>query len=863
MLLTVGTRLGPYEIKSLIGSGGMGEVYRARDTRLERIVAIKILPESFGSDAGRLERFQHEARILSTLNHPNVLAIYDVGEQGGMRYLVSEFLEGHSLREVLAEGVIPPRRKLVEYALEICKGLAAAHDKGIIHRDLKPDNIFITQDDRVKVLDFGLAKQAHTSVHGEGVTLTAGVPTTPGTVMGTVGYMSPEQVRGQQLDHRSDIFSFGAVFYEMMSGKRAFHGESSVETMNAILKEDAPDLLASGTQVSPGLDRIVRRCLEKKPERRFQSASDLAFALEALGAGSSTTEAAISPVAAATRKNRGWVAAGVAVVLVLAAAAAWYVARPQGYNAAFQQISFRPAYIRTARFAPGRTVVYAASINGGPMTLFSERTDTFESQALDLKADLLSVSRSSELAVALDRGFDFMWMPLGRLAEAPLGGGSTRELLEDVIDADWNKDGTQLAVARRVGDHCRLEYPVGNVLYQTAGYISDVRFSPAGDQIAFADHEITGDDRGTVNVVDLQGHRRVLTQDFESIQGLAWSAKDNEIWFSASDSAEPNSIRAVDLRGRGRHIIAGPVRMHLQDIGEDGQLLLSTDDVHWQIGIGDSKSGAAQDLSPFEYEAMGGLSKDGGTISLNDFDIAGDTSYRAYLQHRNSPSPTLVGHGSATAFSDDGKLLASVDPSHPENLFLIPTGIGETRTLHAPAGRYYSGVSFFSDGKRLLITTVTAGQAPQTAVQEIESGSVHAIGPGDRSVASHNMGLFPGPSPDGKYCIEADGKGGYWLQPIDGAGGARQISGVAAGERIANWHGDSNNVFVVRGDGPNVQVANLELASGRRTPWMTFSPPDKTAATPNTLLLITSDGAHFAYEAHKIYSTLYLANRVP
>jgi len=860
MLLTVGTRLGPYEIKSSIGSGGMGEVYRARDTRLDRIVAIKILPESFGSDPTRLERFQHEARILSTLNHPNVLAIYDVGEQNGLQYLVSEFLDGQSLREMLAAGVIP-RRKVIDYALQICKGLAGAHDKGIIHRDLKPDNIFVTQDDRVKVLDFGLAKQLNATAAAEGATLTAGVPTTPGTVMGTVGYMSPEQVRGQQIDHRSDIFSFGAVLYEMMSGKRAFHGDSSVETMNAILKEDVPEISISATQVSPGLDRIMRRCLEKKPERRFQSASDLGFAVDALSTGSSTSQAVVSPVSSPKKRNFMLIAASAAAVLVLTAAAAWFFARPQSYNLIFQQISFRPSYIRTARFAPGRTVVYAAAINGQPMTLFSARTDTFESQPLNLKADLLSVSRSSELAVSLGRVFDTMWTPTGRLAEAPLGGGSTRELLEDVIDADWSKDGTQLAVARQLGDHFRLEYPLGKLLYQTAGYISDVRFSPSGEQIAFIDHAILGDDRGTVNVIDMQGQIRVLTSEFESIQGLAWSPKTSEIWFSASDSAEPNSIRAVDLRGRTRRIAAAPIRMHLQDIDEDGQLLLSTEAVHWQIGIGDSKSGSVQNLSPFEYESLGGLSTDGNTVSMNSFDIAGDASYRLYLQHRDGSTPILVGHGTATAFSPDDQWLASVDPTHPDKLFLIPTGIGETRTLHAPAGRYYAGVSFFPDGKRLLITTVTAGQAPQTGVQDLESGSVHAIGAKDRFVVSHIMILFPGPSPDGRYCIERDDKGGYWLQAVDGTG-ARQLSGIGADEKIINWHSNSNNIFVARNDGPNVEVTNLELSSGRRTHWTTFSPPDKTAMTPNTFLLITTDGARFAYEAHKIFSTLFIANRV-
>jgi len=281
MPLTSGTRLGAYEIQSSIGAGGMGEVYRARDTRLDRTVAIKILPASVSSDPDRLLRFQHEARILSTLNHPNVLAIFDVGEQNDVRYLVSEFLDGRSMREALATGALP-RRKATEYALEIAKGLAAAHEKAVVHRDLKPDNIFITGDERVKILDFGLAKQTATeSAADESPTMTVAAPTTPGTVMGTVGYMSPEQVRGQTLDHRSDIFSFGAVLYEMVSGQRAFSGESSVEIMNAILKEDVAELSTSGGQASPGLDRIIRRCLEKKPERRFQSASDLAFAIDA------------------------------------------------------------------------------------------------------------------------------------------------------------------------------------------------------------------------------------------------------------------------------------------------------------------------------------------------------------------------------------------------------------------------------------------------------------------------------------------------------------------------------------------------------------------------------------------------------
>lgn len=856
MALTSGTKLGPYEIHSQLGAGGMGEVYRARDTRLDRAVALKILPVAFSTDPDRLHRFQHEAKILSTLNHPNVLAIYDVGEQNGIRFLVSEFLEGQSLREVQAAGTLP-RRKLIEYALDVARGLAAAHEKGIVHRDLKPDNVFITRDDRVKVLDFGLAKQAPDATSEDSATMTGAVPTTPGTVMGTVGYMSPEQVRGQPLDHRSDIFSFGAVLYEMASGNRAFRGDSSVETMNAILKEEAAELSGSGIHVSPGLDRIIRRCLEKKPERRFQSASDLAFALDALSVTSGVSQA-VPSVPLETKKPRlTWILAAI-VALAALAAGIWLLNRPAPLPGRFSQVSFRPAYIRTARFAPGRTVVYAASFNGEPMTLFSTRTDTFEAQPLNLTADLLSISRSSEMALSLGRVFDPLWTPTGRLAKGPLGGGATRELLDDVTDADWNQDGSDLAIARRVGNQFRLEYPAGKVLYQTAGYISDVRFSPDGDQIAFLDHGFVGDDRGTVSIVDLQGHRRVLTQDFESVQGLAWSANGKEIWFTASDSAELNSLRAVDLGGRIRVVAAAPVRLHLQDIAEEGQVLLTTDVVHYQVGAGDSKSGTLRDLSAFEYTALSNISDDGSMILMNSFDIAGDTNYRLYVQRTDGSPPVLVGHGAGAAFSPDGKWVAAIDPGHLENISVIPTGVGEARTLHAPAGIHYTGVSLFPDDRRALITTAAAGQTPQSAIQDLETGSLQPIGPKDRYVSAVVNTLYPGPSPDGKSCIQTDGQGHCWLQLLEG-GSTRELPGIAPGEKIINWHGDSDNVFLAHPDGINVQIYNLNLTTGKRQLWTTFSPQDKTALAGHSLVYITPDGAHFGYQAQRVYSTVFLA----
>src|SRR5262249_46959275 len=282
MTISAGSRLGPYEVVSPLGAGGMGEVYRARDTRLGREVAIKVLPPSLSADADRLRRFEQEARAAGVLNHPNITAVYDIGEHCGAPYVVQELLEGETLRQALAGAKLPPR-KAIEYALQIAHGLAAAHEKGIVHRDLKPENLFVTKDGRVKILDFGLAKLVHAETGPEATglpTVTGG--TEPGVVLGTLGYMSPEQVKGKAADARSDIFSFGAILYEMLSGRRAFHGDSAAETMSAILREEPPDLSVTNQSISPGLERIVRHCIEKNPEQRFHSAHDVAFALEAL-----------------------------------------------------------------------------------------------------------------------------------------------------------------------------------------------------------------------------------------------------------------------------------------------------------------------------------------------------------------------------------------------------------------------------------------------------------------------------------------------------------------------------------------------------------------------------------------------------
>ena len=410
MALIPGTRLGPYEIESPLGAGGMGEVYRARDTRLNRDVAVKILPASFSADPEQLQRFAQESRAAAALNHPNILSIFDIGEANGAPYVVSELLEGETLRDRLRNGPLSSTRKAIDYAQQIARGLAAAHERGIIHRDLKPENLFITHDGRVKILDFGLAKFTRPEVHVADDAPTMQVATEAGTVLGTAGYMAPEQVRGKATDARSDIFSFGAILYEMLSGKRAFHGDSAADTMTAILKEDPPDLNETNRNISPAFDRIVRHCLEKSPAERFQSARDVAFNLEALSDVSTSTRGGMRALPVEEGKPlRRWLIPLVAAALAALVVASWigvyrYARRGvEGANPTFHEITFRNGTIQQARFAPdGQTIIYGAAWDGRPQELFTTHFDSTDSRSMGLPtAQILSISSKEEMAIML------------------------------------------------------------------------------------------------------------------------------------------------------------------------------------------------------------------------------------------------------------------------------------------------------------------------------------------------------------------------------------------------------------------------------------------------------------------------------
>jgi serine/threonine protein kinase/Tol biopolymer transport system component len=453
MALTSGTKLGPYEIVSPVGAGGMGEVYRARDLRLGRDVAIKVLPEALAHDANRLRRFEQEARTIAALNHPNILGIHDIGVHGGSPFLVSEFLEGQTLRDKLVSGPLPVRRA-IEYALGIAQGLAAAHEKGIVHRDLKPENIFVTRDGRIKVLDFGLAKLVRPEEnHETAVTLTSPA-TLPGMVMGTVGYMSPEQVRGDPIDSRSDIFSFGAVLYEMLTGKRAFKRETSAETMTAILREEPQALNDGGWQGPLELQRILVRCLEKNVERRFQSSSDLAFAIEALGGtssgvptGTSTAKSVSQPKANSKRAWLPWVIAAA----LLMGTAAWEMTRPPVApanpleKAHFTRVTDLKS-VEAAISPDGRFVAFVSD-HDGPFDVWLTQvgtghvTNLTQGKAGPLPGPLRSVGFSGDGSEIWIGGGDVGM----RLRLMLLTGGTPRNFLsEEVVNLAWSPDGERI-----------------------------------------------------------------------------------------------------------------------------------------------------------------------------------------------------------------------------------------------------------------------------------------------------------------------------------------------------------------------------------------------------------------------------------
>jgi len=831
MSLPPGTRLGPYEIVAPLGAGGMGEVYRARDSRLGREVAVKVLPPGFSVDTERLRRFEQEARAAGALNHPNILGVYDIGTHDGAPYVVSELLEGETLRARIGDSPLP-QRKAVDYATQIAKGLAAAHERGIVHRDLKPDNLFVTRDGRVKILDFGLAKMGDSPTGDSETGLASAVlQTSAGTTFGTVGYMSPEQVRGQKVDHRSDIFSFGVVLYEMLTGRRAFLGDSAVETMNAILKEDPKSAGNGGPPLPPGLNRIVLHCLEKSPEERFQSARDIAFDIEALSGTSSQA------MTAAAGARRSWLRPVAIALLAVAAGVALFVTgrstAPTPQSPAFQPLTFRRGNITFARFAPdGRTLVYAASWEGAPLELYSTQPGSPESRAIGLKADLQGVSQRGEMAVLLRK-------PDGEqvLARMPIGGGAPREVLEQVRSADWGPDGDSLAVVHTVDGRDRIEFPIGRTLYEAQGWLSDLAVSPKGDRLAFAEHPVATDTRGRVAVIDLQGKRTVISPGWEDIYGVHWTARSDEVWFSASREGTEHAIFAATLGGNVRTVVSVPGSLDVEDIAPDGRVLVAHGNRRASIMVRAPGAAEESELTWMDFSWISDISDDGRKVLFSEQGVAGGPGYAVYLRGTDHTPAVRLGKGMPQYLSPDGRAALAVDLTE-NRLVILPTGPGESRTV-APNGiKAYSFAAWFPDGKRLFFSGFEEGKASRVYIQDADGGTPRALTPEGVVVRSNTL------SPDGKWVV-APVKNVLTAFPT-GAGNPQPVKGAAPEDTPIRWSGDGRVLFVRQGRLP-VRIFALDVTTGQRTLVHQIAPRNVVGVDAIGDIRLTPDGNSYAY----------------
>ena len=849
--LASGDRLGPYRIVGLLGKGGMGEVYRAHDARLGRDVALKIMRGS-SADPEQVARFSREARAAGSLNHPNIVAVFDVGSEGGVPYVVTELLEGETLRARLNRGLLP-YRKAIDFGIQIAQALDAAHGKGIWHRDVKPANVFITTDGRVKLLDFGIAKLSEQiqlqsqRAHSEELTTE---DSRTGEIHGTPGYMSPEQVLGHVVDHRADIFAFGTVLYEMLTGTRAFQRASASETMNAVLQADPVDPIALNASLPPVAAAIVRRCLDKNKEERFQSARDLAFDLQQLRDSTGRVTALGDGTLKArpfNRRERILVAAG---LLALALAIILWGFRSPPPSPTFEPLTFRRGRIGGARFAAGGVaVVYSLASQGHELEISRlDFADSPSSRSLNYEAgtDILA-ARAGELALLLKPRFLQRERFVGNLALAPLG-GAPRPIRENIEYADWSKEGELAWVQSTgaVGGGSQIEYPQGQVLYKTEHIISFLRVSPDGQHVAFlVDEGAQRGPSGFVSVVDRSGRVTRLTAEWESVRGLAWSANGKEIWFTAAKSSENRALRAVTLDKKERVVYQAPGMLTLWDIAEDGRVLLTRDEERRAVVAKPPGEAVERDFSWFDLSGVSAISDDGRWLLCGD-------RFGIYLRGTDGSPPTLLSkEGWSDDLSPDGKtVLATTDSGH--KLVLVPIGSGAPRALPAHDITEYLGAWWFPslDGRRILFTGKRKDEDRRSFVQDIGGGAPTPITPAGKYAVAI--------SPDSQWLAGVSTDEGTPLWSVTG-GLEKIVPGSKAGERPVAWSADGKSLWLFRRGKVPAEVNTLEIATGRHKLWKALTPPDTAGVYSIIEFQITPGGDAYAYSYTQLLSQLYLA----
>ena len=863
MTLASGSRLGSYEILSPLGAGGMGEVWKAKDMRLDRFVAVKVLPEHLSKHPESLARFEREAKAVAALNHPNILGIHDFATQGDTTYVVMELLEGESLRTRLEQGPMTPR-KATELAIQMAQGLAAAHEKGVIHRDLKPDNLWITKEGRLKILDFGLAKQmvgmgAGSDSFQPTAAISPGHHTEQGMILGTLGYMSPEQVRGEAVDARADIFSFGAVLFEMLTGKKAFARQTASDTMAAILRDDPPEMEGTGKPIPLVLRHIIDHCLEKAPERRFRDSHDVAFALENL----SSSEASAPITAPFAPQNRRTTRIWAILALLLMAGAAlagWFLRGGPPALPTFTPLTQGRGTLSAARFLPNSSeIVYSARWAGQPEQWFTRRLDQSGVQTVPgSEGPILSVTREGEVLGLADAYLTHGQMT-GRLFSLPVAGGSPREWTEGAWGCDQGaRSGDVACILGSYGADIRIEWPLGHQVYHCLKTLRSLRIR--GDQLAVFQEKQGNVEEGVILLIDRNGSAREVGT-LDGFTGLAWGPGGDEIWVSTYHRGQ-SEILALGLKGRRRSLLHHAGRLELQDVDARGRVLVALHAYQRHTFVRTQGESVDRDLGWLDAQAAMGITADGKTALLANLGEWSTTEGALYLRPLSGGPAQRLGLEGASqpTLSADGKWVATFMQEPEFSLVVAPTGPGPARRFPMPGMAGGDEQAFvYPDGQRAFLWGSFNRGPFGVSLLDLKTGKLN-----QGTVGGVSVFLFETPcSPDGQWLALIDGnKIENGANPIvilhpDGSL-ARTYTWLRRGEAISGWGPDSASLIVWDRNRLPALVERLDLTSGRRTPLLKLSPLDPAGVSGIQGVFLSQDGKRYAYNTVSKLSQLYL-----